>query len=334
MRSRVMSELPDEFEWIARVLAPLAKNASEAFDLADDAAAVPARPGFDLIITKDAIVEGVHFLADDAPDLIARKLLRMNLSDLAAKGADPYGYFLAIAWPARFDGGARDRFAAGLAEDQARYGLNLFGGDTTATPGPLVASATLLGWVPAGGMVRRAGGKPGDTLLVTGAIGDGWLGLQAARGELEGISYQNRGALAARYRLPEPRLGLGNPLREWAHAAADVSDGLVADAGHIASASGLGLEIDLDRMPLSEAASAWLERAPVAAPGRVSLATGGDDYEIVCAVPPANVPRLTAAVNAIGLALTEIGTLTAAPGVRVLSGGRDVDVPSSGYVHR
>lgn len=329
-----MSDQSDEFDWINRVLAPLARNAPEAFDLKDDAAAIPFRPGSDLVITKDAIVEGVHFLPGDAPELIARKLLRVNLSDLAAKGAEPYGYFVAIAWPARFDGGARERFAAGLAEDQARFGLKLFGGDTTATPGPLVASATLLGWVPRGEMVRRAGGKAGDTLLVTGVIGDGLLGLQAAKGELEGISYQHRDALAARYRLPEPRLGLGSPLREWAHAAADVSDGLVADAGHIASASGLGAEIDLDRVPLSDAAEAWLGRAADSVAGRLSLATSGDDYEIVCAVPPANASRFTAAANAIGLAVAKIGTLTAAPGVRVLAGGREVDVPSAGYVHR
>jgi thiamine-monophosphate kinase len=329
-----MSDPPDEFEWIARVLRPLAKNTPEAFDLADDAAAIDARQGFDLIISQDTIVEGVHFLADDPPDLVARKLLRVNLSDLAGKGAEPYGYFLSIAWPAGSGWPAREAFARGLAEDQTRFGLKLFGGDTTATPGPLVASVTILGWVPAGQMVRRAGAAPGDVVLVSGTIGDGALGLRAAKGELVGVSYQQGTWLAARYRLPEPRLALGNPLRALAHAAADVSDGLVADAGHVAEASGVGVELDLDRLPLSEAARAWLGTAadPVAA--RLELATGGDDYEVVCTAERDRGGELMAAAAGLGVPMTEIGTVSATPGVRVLAAGREVEVGRGGYVHR
>jgi len=329
-----MSEPPDEFEWIARVLRPLAKNAPEALDLSDDAAAIPMRPGFDLVVSQDGTVEGVHFLADDAPDLVARKLLRVNLSDLAGKGAEPYGYFLAIAWPARFGWPEREAFARGLEEDQAHFGLKLFGGDTTATPGPLVASVTILGWVPAGRMVQRAGATPGDVVLVSGTIGDGVLGLRAAKGELVGVSYEQSAWLAARYRLPEPRLRLGNPLRALAHAAADVSDGLIADAGHIAEASGVGVELALDRLPLSEPAQAWLATVadPVAA--RVELATGGDDYEVVCTASPAHAGELIAAAKAVGLAMTEVGTVTAEPGVRVFADGREVAVARRGYVHR
>ena len=149
----------DEFDWIARHLRPLAAGAPEALGLLDDAAVIPARPGFDLVVSKDAIVEGVHFLADDPLDLVAGKLLRVNLSDLAAKGAEPYGYFLAIAWPAVCGWPARRAFVEGLRRDQHAFGLKLFGGDTVATPGPLTASVTIMGWVPAGRMIRRAGAK-------------------------------------------------------------------------------------------------------------------------------------------------------------------------------
>jgi thiamine-monophosphate kinase len=334
MRSRAMSDPPDEFEWIARVLRPLATNAPEAFDLADDAAAIRARPGFDLVISQDAIVEGVHFLAGDPPELVARKLLRVNLSDLAGKGAEPYGYFLALAWPARFGWPEREAFARGLAEDQDRFGLNLFGGDTTATPGPLVASVTILGWVPAGAMVRRAGAAPGDVVLASGTIGDGALGLRAAKGDLVGVSSQRQAWLATRYHLPEPRLGLGDCLRALGHAAADVSDGLVADAGHIAEASGVGVELDLDRLPLSEAAQAWLQATedPIAA--RVALATGGDDYEVVCTAPADRAGELIAAANALGVPMTEVGAVTSKPGIRVFAAGREVAVARRGYVHR
>jgi thiamine-monophosphate kinase len=334
MESRAMSGPPDEFEWIARGLAPLAEGAPEAFGLLDDAAAIPSRPGCDLIVSKDAIVEGVHFLPDDPPDLVARKLLRVNLSDLAAKGAEPYGYFLAIAWPENYGWSEREAFARGLAEDQARFGLKLFGGDTVATPGPLTASLTILGWTPAGRMVRRTGARPGDVVLVSGTIGDGFLGLLSAKGLRVIKSYKDADWLADRYRLPQPRSGLAEALRDHAHAAADISDGLIADAGKVAAASGVGFEIDLDRLPLSAPAMAWLADAadPVAA--RIELATGGDDYEIVCAVAPENAPALLAAAAAAGIALAPVGRGTAGSGVRVIAGGAEVEVARAGYVHR
>jgi thiamine-monophosphate kinase len=334
MESRAMSGPPDEFDWIARGLAPLAEGAPEAFGLSDDAAAIPSRPGFDLIVSKDAMVEGIHFLPDDPPDLVARKLLRVNLSDLAAKGADPYGYFLAVAWPAKYGWPERQAFARGLADDQARFGLKLFGGDTVATPGPLTVSLTILGWTPAGRMVRRAGALAGDVIFVSGTIGDGYLGLLTAKGLRVIKSYRQAAWLADRYRLPQPRSGLAEALRDHAHAAADVSDGLIADAGKIAAASGVGLEIDLDRLPLSEAAAAWLARAASPVEARIELATGGDDYEIVCAVARENAPALLAAAERAGIALSPIGTATAGSGVRVFTDGLEVEVAQAGYVHR
>ena len=192
---------------------------------------------------------------------------------------------------------------------------------------------TILGWAPAGRMVQRAGAEPGDVVLVTGTIGDGWLGLKAAKGEDIGISYDQAAWLASRYRLPEPRLGLGDTLRVCAHAAADVSDGLIADAGKVVAASGLGLQLDLDALPLSDAAKAWLTTVSDQTAGRIALASGGDDYEVVITAPKANVESLRGACGARGLSLTAVGGVTNRDGVRVLAGGREVEVGAGGYVH-
>jgi thiamine-monophosphate kinase len=323
----------DEFDWIDRCLRPLAKDTPEAFDLLDDAAAVPARPGFDLVVSADAIVEGVHFRPDDPPDLIARKLLRVNLSDLAAKGAEPYAYMLTVAWPGRFGWPQRRAFAEGLGADQAAFGLKLLGGDTTATPGPLTASATILGWVPSGAMVRRSAASPGDVVLVSGTVGDGWLGL-AACARSTGLNLQQEAWLADRYRLPQPRNGLAEALRAHAHAAADVSDGLIADAGRIARASGVRIALDLDRLPLSLAARAWLSTQPDEAAARTDLASGGDDYEIVCAAPAGQAQRLIAAARAAGVPLTEIGVVSAGEGTTVLVDGQERVITRAGWRHR
>ncbi len=323
----------DEFDAIARLFRPLTGGAVEALDLLDDAAAIPARPGFDLIVTKDAMVEGVHFRPDDAPDLVARKLLRVNLSDLAAKGAEPYGYFLAVAWSPAWGEEARALFARGLAEDQARYGIRLFGGDTVSTPGPLTLCATMLGWTPAGRMARRSAAQAGDLVLVTGVIGDGRLGLEAAEGRLHGLETAHERALKGRYQLPEPRLQLRDALRAHAHAAADVSDGLLADLGHIAAASGLAAEVDLDRLPLSPAAAAWLARQSDPAAARAELATGGDDYEIVLTAAPDAAPLLLAAGRALGLLLTAVGRMGEGEGVAPLWNGRPIAVQSTGWRH-
>lgn len=309
----------EEFDLIDRLLRPLAEGSPEALGLKDDAALLPSRPGHDLVVTKDALVEGVHFLADDPLDLVARKLLRVNLSDLAAKGAEPYGYLLAMALPAGLNAKACVAFTRGLAEDQATFGLKLFGGDTVRTPGPLTLSVTMLGWVEAGGMIRRNGAKPGDRLFVSGPIGDGGLGLLAAQGRLS-ASEDHLSYLADRYRSPRPRLDLREALKRT-HAAADVSDGLIADAGHIASASGVGMTIQLDRLPLSAAAAAWLARQPDRKAGFIALATAGDDYEIVCAASEADLP------------LTCIGHVVAGAGVSAYLDDEPVDVASPGYRH-
>lgn len=307
-----------EFDWIARLLKPLTKGAPEALDLLDDAAVLPSRPGQDLVMTKDALVSGVHFLPDDPLDLVARKLLRVNLSDLAAKGADPYGYLLTTAWPHGTSWEAKALFARGLAEDGEAFGLTLLGGDTVSTPGPLALTATLLGWVPSGGAVLRRGARPGDLLAVSGTIGDGFLGLKAARGELDNP------VLAERYRLPRPRVDLIGGLRAHAHAAADVSDGLLADAGHIARASSCGLHVDLDCLPLSAEARAWLEDQPERVAALTALATGGDDYQIVCALP-ADGRRPDD--------MTVVGVFVEGGGLSVRHDGQAVAVSATGWTH-
>ena len=310
----------DEFNEIERLFRPLTRGAPGAFDLLDDAAVVPSRPGYDLVVTKDAVVEGVHFLRNEAPDLVARKLLRVNLSDLAAKAAEPFACFLAVAWPSNYDLRQRERFAMGLAADLESYDVHLMGGDTVVTEGPFTASLTAMGWAPHGRMVRRAGARPGDKLMVSGTIGDGALGLAAAQGAIP----DSDGFLAFRYRLPQPRLDLRSALRAWATAAADVSDGLVADAGHLARASGVGLIVDLDQLPLSGAAATWLEQQADPQDALIRLGTGGDDYEVVCTIRP-DQPKPP------GFAV--IGEVIAGEGVEVRAAGRLVDVGQGGWRH-
>lgn len=299
----------DEFETIARLFRPLTRGAPEALNLTDDAAVLQSRPGYDLVITKDALVEGVHFRPEDPLDLVARKLLRVNLSDLAAKAAEPFGYFLAVSWSERCGWPERERFARGLAEDGQAFNLSLLGGDTTSTPGPLTASITMLGYVPEGRMVKRDGARPGDLLAVSGTIGDGYLGLQGVPELLD------------RYRLPRPRLDLRQTLQH-AHAAADVSDGLLADAGHIAEASGRAVRIDLEKTPLSEPARRWLDAQPDREAALLALAAGGDDYEIVCAA--AHAPE----------GFTIVGAFEEGQGVLVTHNGRTLTPGQLGYRHR
>jgi len=309
----------DEFGEIAALFRPLTGGAPGAFGLMDDAAVVPGRPGFDLVVTKDAVVEGVHFPVGEAPGAVAQKLLRVNLSDLAAKAAEPFACFLAIAWPQTFGPEDRAAFAAGLGADLKAFGVDLLGGDTVTTPGPFWASLTALGWVPEGGMVRRAGAVPGNMLMVSGVIGDGGLGLAAMRGEIE----DPEGYLAERYRRPSPRLDLRGTLRATATAAADVSDGLVADARHIGEASSVRLALDLERLPLSSAAHRWLAAQPDRAKGLLKLATAGDDYEIVW----------TAAVGAIPAGCTAIGEVLQGEGLEVRCDGKLIDPGPGGWRH-
>ncbi len=313
--------LPEEFARIARHFRPLAGPGG--LGLGDDAALLQPEPGRELVLTCDAMVAGVHFLADDPPDLVARKLLRVNLSDLAAKGAAPLGYLLTVSVPRATRDDWFATFARGLAEDQVRFGVALLGGDTTSTPGPVSLSLTLLGTVKAGAMIRRAGARASDGVWVTGTIGDGALGLAVAQGRLADPS----GYLVGRYRLPEPRLGLG--LAGIASAGMDVSDGLVQDLGHLCRAAGLGAEIDASLVPLSEAARR-------AGPDWLSLClTGGDDYELLLAVPERAATALVAAAKDAGVSVTRIGRFVDGAAEVVVRGpqGTAIALGAGGWSH-
>lgn len=324
-----MSDPTDEFAWIDS-LRSLTGGDPRALGLMDDAAVIPGRAGHDLVISKDAMVEGVHFAADEAADIIARRLLRTSLSDLAAKAAQPFGYLLTTALPDGKDPAWRAAFRAGLAMDGKTFGVVLLGGDTVWTPGPLTLEATVLGWVKRGRAVLRSGARPSDSLIVCGPIGDGWLGLMATRG----VIADPTGALAQHYRLPEPLLSLGGSLSRFAHAAADVSDGLLADASHIADASGLGLTLDIEAFPLSAAAEAWLGAQDDPVEARLNLASGGDDYALVCALAEADEANFLTAVRSLGLLAARAGRFDGGfDGLRVVSSKGPLTPTTTGWRH-
>ncbi len=318
-----------EFELIAEVFAPLARGHDLAFGLTDDAALLRPRPGRDLVLTKDALVAEVHFPADEAPGLVARKLLRVNLSDLAAMGAEPVGYLLALVLPNDLAEDWLEAFAAGLADDQEAFGLTLLGGDMVATPGPLTLSLTALGEVDEGRALRRSGAREGDLVYLSGSVGDAALGLQVLKGKLTGLGQAHREALLDRYRLPRPRLELGQALAGVASAATDVSDGLVADLEHVCRASGVAAVIEAPLLPLSPAAEAALEVNAALRPQLLA----GDDYEILATVPPAGKAKAEAAAAASGVAFTRIGEIRAGSGADLLDGDGRVVEAGTGYRH-
>jgi thiamine-monophosphate kinase len=318
---------------IARYFAPLATDPG-AFGLGDDAA-VLAPSGDDTVVTTDAIVEGVHFLSTDPADTVARKALRVNLSDLAAKGAVPAGFVLTLALRAVDDAWLAP-FARALGDDARHFGCPLLGGDTVSTPGPLTISITAFGRVPAGKMVRRSGARPGDRVVVTGTIGDAALGLDILKGGAVAAALADDAAaremLVGRYRVPQPRNALAKAVLDHAGGAMDVSDGLAGDLAKLCAASGVSAVIDAPAIPLSQAATELLARGIVAVEAIVS---GGDDYEILCAVPEASFEAFAEAAGVAGVAVSSIGTIIGG-GVnpRFLdAGGREIALPRLSYSH-
>lgn len=329
------SEQPSgEFELIARYLAPLATGDPLAFGLSDDAALIKPPPGKDLVVTKDMMVADVHFLSSDPPDLVARKLLRVNLSDLAAMGALPHGYLLGLALPNTgpytTDESWLATFCSGLAEDQETYAVHLLGGDTVSTPGPLTLSLTAFGTVDAGMALRRSGARVGDCVFMTGTLGDAALGLDILKG---GLSVEGVGAehLIERYRLPQPRLEAGQALLGTANAAADISDGLVADLGHICETSGVGAIVYEEAIPLSPGAESALERDP----GRmVDILTGGDDYELVFTAPLDSRAKIAEAADSLKIRISEIGAVESGSMVKVVNDkGLERALGRGGFTH-
>jgi thiamine-monophosphate kinase len=297
---------------IARYFRPLATDPG-AFNLDDDAAALKPS-GDDIVVTTDAMVEGVHFLPDDPPDTIARKALRVNLSDLAAKGAVPCGFVLTLALRSADESWLK-AFAAALGEDAKHFGCPLLGGDTVSTPGPLMISITAFGRVPSGKMVHRSGARPGDRVVVTGTIGDAALGLAVLKGGKVHAAVSSAAArdlLIGRYRVPQPRTALAEIVRDYASAAMDVSDGLAGDLSKLCAVSGVSAAIDLDSIPLSDAARDLVSRDIV---GIETLVAGGDDYEILCTVADDRIEAFAQAAQRAGVALSSIGVVAAGSAV-------------------
>jgi thiamine-monophosphate kinase len=306
---------------IARYFRPLATDPG-AFDLTDDAA-ILGPSADELIVTTDAIVEGVHFLPDDPPDTIARKALRVNLSDLAAKGATPAGFVLTLALRAPDDAWLAP-FARGLGEDAARFQCPLLGGDTVSTPGPLMISITAFGRVPVGRMVRRNGAKAGDRVAVSGTIGDAALGLELLQGCAAVLGDDEREALIGRYHVPQPRVALAQAVRDHASAAMDVSDGLAGDLAKLCAASEVSAAIDAQSIPLSGPARTLLSSSAV---GIESIVAGGDDYEILCTIPENRFEAFAKAAKLAGVPVTSIGTVIAGPSAPMFLDGEGKAIP-------
>ncbi len=326
-----------EFKIIAEVFAPLAAAMEGAYGLADDAAVLTLEPGRQMVVTTDTIVAGVHFTADATPEEVAARLLAVNLSDLAAMGAEPLAYTLSAALDDRVDDDWLGRFARRLAAEQETYGLGLVGGDTVATPGPLTLTVAAFGTVAEGRALLRSSARPGDRIYVSGTIGDGALGLRALGGGLAGLDADHRAALIDRYRRPRPRVALGQGLVGLAQGCVDISDGLAADLGHMAAASGTAAVVEAARVPLSPAG-----RAAVDADGdlmRVVLG-GGDDYELLFTASVGAGEAIEALSRRLDLTLSAIGHMSkegpasAAGSVTILdSKGVAIHLKEKGYQH-
>lgn len=314
---------PSEDALIATYFAPIAGAGS--LGLRDDAAVLTHETGQDLVVTKDMLVAGVHFFADDPPGAVARKALRVNLSDLAAKGAEPRGFLLGLALPEDWTSEWLAGFAQGLSEDAADYACPLLGGDTVKSNGPLAISITALGSVPEHKMTLRAGAAAGDLLYVTGTIGDAALGLRLRTGAAEDVEWtesigqMDAAFLAGRYLLPQPRLFLGAALRAHAHAAMDISDGLAGDLAKLLQLTGMTAEIKAASVPLSKAALKLARQWPFLLE---TILTGGDDYELLCAVPASEGSAFEASAKAEGIAVHKIGTAKPGDGAPVFKDKR------------
>lgn len=315
---------------IARFFAPIAIHPG-ALGLADDAAFITPPPAHDLVLKTDTIIGGVHFFAEDAAHTVACKALRVNLSDLAAKGARPLGFLMSLALPKEIGDNWLVNFAEGLRGDSVLYACPLFGGDTDRTPGPITVAIAMFGSVPQGTMVRRAGARPGDRVFVSGTVGDAALGLALRKGAAWKLAEPERQHLISRYLLPQPRNVLAEAVRAHASAAMDVSDGLAGDFAKLCRASQVGAAIETARIPFSAAARAVL----AADPTMLELAlSGGDDYEIVCTVPSQKANLFRAAADGAKVPVSDIGEIAAEEGARFLGAkGKPLTFAQASYSH-
>lgn len=321
-----------EFQLIDNLLKPLSAGAPGAFSLSDDTAVLPdPADGMCHVVTKDVVSVGRHMRADDPPDTMARKALRVNLSDLASMGAEPVGFFMALCLsPGTSDQFLRS-FVDGLALDVEAFSMPLMGGDIIKIDGPFTVSVTAVGSVEKESVLRRSGASSGEALWVSGTIGDGMFGLRVLDGQFSGLSEDLRESLIERYRMPDPRLLLGQSLCGLATACIDISDGLVADVGHLCAASQVGCRIAIEDVPLSEGASQVVIADPEL---MMEVLTKGDDYELAWTIPPELESRLSAIASAAGVPATRIGTLTEDREVCVIKGDGDkLTIAQGGYRH-
>ncbi|MEQ1706270.1 MAG: thiamine-phosphate kinase, partial [Rickettsiales bacterium] len=320
-------------------------------NLSDDAAIISPPAGCELVITKDAISEGIHFIGSESPDLIAGKALRVNLSDLAAMGAQPLCYFLALMLPKNTSEQWLEKFAGGLKKTGEEFKISLAGGDTTATNGSLSISITAIGSVPRGTALRRNGAKMNDDIYVSGTLGDSALGLQlllnpTSHAPLPSSHFINR------YLTPQPRISLGIALRDIATACMDISDGLAQDLGHICTASSVGAVIYANQVPLAslrgvalklkaEADDVAIQHLDITGLLRytrndeiITALTGGDDYELLFTVPPAKKSIIEQLAKTLGLPLTCIGKITEGNNVKILDeNGKTIELNKKGFSH-
>ena len=311
-----------EFDFIDRFFRPLATHPL-AFGLRDDAAFIAEKSGYNLCVTTDHLIAGLHFFADDLPDLIARKVLRVNLSDLAAMGAEPFGYTLALALPKQDKLESwLESFAAGLAADQQEFDIHLLGGDTTATPGPLSITITAFGHVPMGKALHRSQAKAGDKIAVTGTLGDAAAGLIVRQNQ-----FKNYPHLLNRYLLPQPRCLFATVLAQsgLAHAAMDISDGLWGDLSHILQASHCGAEVRLSAIPTSVELDDFIATGQAS---KLDLLGGGDDYELLFTFDEKNWAGIQDLAKKNNLKVHIIGDITASKDLKILDENHQPVQPS------
>jgi thiamine-monophosphate kinase len=322
----------DEFERIDTLLKPLTNADPAALGLADDCALLPYIDGKKLAVTKDAIVERVHFFENTPAHLVARKLLGVNLSDMAAMGATPKYYFVAAAMNKNCDDVWFKEFTTELAKIQQEYDITLLGGDSTRHDGPLTLTLTMMGEVVEDQAFYRAGARVGDSIFVTGTIGDSALGLLTLTDKLHGLNEEDQAFLVDRYHVPKPRNNVIPLLKGLVSCATDISDGLVADLTHICDASGVGAEIQVDNIPLSSAAA---HAVSVDATLIKTVVSGGDDYELIFTVSQENRNQVIELSNETGCGFFEVGRVIEGDGVQCVDASCQlVALSKKGYIHK
>lgn len=324
-----MEQAPPEFDLIAQLWAPLSNGVPGAYGLKDDVAYLPSSSSGH-VVTCDQVIEGTHFLSSDPLNWVSKRLVRRNLSDLIAKGCKPVGAFLTLAWPKSRPYAQVADFADGLGQDLSDLcgDCPLLGGDTSSTTGPLVASLTLIGrgLSVTGAPILRGGARSGDLVFLTGIIGDSYLGLQVRLGQMVGQGLA--GAVAFAMAPAPPPLAVADVIATFAQASIDISDGLLADAGHVAEASHLAMHLQLEQVPLSAEAITFVGRSPNPIESLLGLFTGGDDYQALMCIAPDEAAAFVSALETIGVRVTQIGVCQEGQGIVLSHCGTSVALPA------